>query len=109
MKQSIQKFFRIVLLFFHSLKYDRHYRKVEKMNGIVNRSVDGEKEWRKKWSQLGVMTSNLQYRVFSRYIGPNINIVPENICHDYIETVLNPVRFVGYYSDKNNFNKLCFK
>ena len=73
MKQSIQKFFRMVLLFFHSLKYDRHYRKVEKMNGIINRSVDGEKEWRKKWSKLGVMTSNLQYRVFSRYIGPNIN------------------------------------
>ena len=106
MKQSIQKFFRMVLLFFHSLKYDRHYRKVEKMNGIINRSVDGEKEWRKKWSKLGVMTSNLQYRVFSRYIGPNINIVPENICHDYIEAVLNPVRFVGYYSDKNIFDKL---
>ena len=47
-----------------------------------------------------------QYSVFSHYIGANIDLVPEDICHDFIEPILNPFRYVGYYADKNVFDKL---
>lgn len=76
------------------------------MNGIKNCKVNGEDEWIEKWSQFGVKASPSQYRVFSKYIGNDVNIVPEDICHDFIEPVLNPLRFVGYYSDKNVFDKI---
>ena len=54
----------------------------------------------------GVKPKPTQYRVFSHYIGANIDIVPEDICHDFIEPILNPFRYVGYYADKNVFDKL---
>ena len=86
--------------------YERRYHRFMKMNGIANKHIDGETEWREKWSMFGNKPGLSQYRFYSHYIGQNIDIVPENICHDNIEPVLNPMRFAGYYSDKNVFDKL---
>lgn len=76
------------------------------VNNIPNKPVDGEKEWLEKWQIFGRRISSTQYRIFSQYIGPNINIVPEDISHDYIEPILNPFRYCKYYADKNVFDKL---
>lgn len=106
MKQLIQKITRSALFTAHYHMYEKRYRRVMKINGIADKAVDGEDEWQDKWSLFGQAPCTSQYRVFSHYIGSCINIVPENICHDYIETVLNPMRFAGFYSDKNIFDKL---
>ncbi len=62
--------------------------------------------WAQKWSVLGLKPNPIYYKVFSHYVGEDKDIVPENICHDVIERILNPVHYDGYYTDKNNFDKL---
>lgn len=105
-KQKIKTQTRNLLYRFRQIGYDRFYRMVMRKNDIDNKKSIGEKEWIEKWSQFGLKAKPTQYRVFSHYIGHNINIVPEDICHDFIETILNPMRFRGYYADKNVFDKL---
>lgn len=50
--------------------------------------------------------SKLDYLLFSRYIGNDINIVPEAISHNIIEPILNPVEYRRFYEDKNMFDKV---
>lgn len=102
----MKQLFRNVLSILHQYRYERFYHKLMRINGIKDVEVKGEKEWLKRWSQFGIKAKPTQYRVFRQYIGDDINIVPEDICHDYIETILNPMRFRGYYADKNVFDKL---
>lgn len=106
MKSRIKKAIRHILYRYHHFSHERFYRKVMSLNGIENKPVAGEEAWIKKWSQFGIKASPTQYRVFSHYIGNDVNIVPEDICHDFIEPILNPSRYVGYYADKNVFDKL---
>ena len=106
MKNKIRKALRNCLFAYHQRKHERFYHQVMKMNGIKDEPVEGEKAWIARWSQFGAIAKPSQYRVFSHYIGPNIDIVPEDICHDFIEPVLNPFAFTGYYADKNVFDKL---
>ena len=105
MKTIIKRMFLKMLFILHHYKHERFYEHVMKVNGIKNCSTLGERKWHEKW-RLGGAISVTQYRVFFHYIGPNVNIVPEEICHDIIEPLLNPHRFVGYYADKNVFDKL---
>ncbi len=105
-KQTIKSITRNLLYRFRQIKTERFYLLIMRKNGIANKKSVGEKEWVEKWSQFGLKAKPTQYRVFSHYIGNDINIVPEDICHDFIETILNPMRFRGYYADKNVFDKL---
>lgn len=66
----------------------------------------GKNAWQDKWKCLGVKPDTVYYDVFAHYTGENVNIVPENICHDVVERILNPVHYDGYYADKNNFDKI---
>ena len=105
-KQSLKIKIKIVLFAIHHRKHEKFYRHVMALNGIANKPVEGEKEWLQKWSFGGGKISPTQYRVFAHYIGPDIDIVPEDVCHDFIEPILNPFRFAGYYADKNVFDRL---
>lgn len=59
--------------------------------------------WEKKWEKLG--KPNVKYfRVFSQYIGENDDIVPDNICHNVVEHILNPDQMRGACEDKNLFD-----
>lgn len=105
-KQKIKTILRNLLYRFRQIGHERFYHLIMRKNGIANKMVPGEKEWIKKWSVFGLTAKPTQYRVFSHYMGNDINIVPEDICHDYIETILNPPRFRDYYADKNVFDIL---
>lgn len=105
-KDTAKLVIRNLLCHFHQIKHDRFYHLVMRKNGISDKKMPGEDEWLKKWSQFGIKAKTTQYRVFSHYIGEDINIVPEDICHDFIEPLLDPFRFTGYYSDKNIYDKL---
>ena len=72
-----------------------------------NRNCSRLDEWKKKWSVLGRVNQDY-YRVFSQYIGEDINIVPDDICHNVIEPILNPKRFLSAYEDKCLFDKMLW-
>lgn len=85
--------------------YKSQYRNLLKINNIPNSPVEGENEWKKKWSVLG-KADPVYFRLFSHYIGNNLNIIPEDICRNVVEPILCPLRYVAYYSDKNIFDRL---
>lgn len=80
-----------------------------KKNGIPNVEVEGEKKFINKWSKLGSYVDPVYYRCFSKYLGNNENIVSGNLCVEYIEPVLNPLRYRDLYEDKNMFGKILPK
>lgn len=106
MKRFIRKSARSLIMHYHAIVQERYYKSLLRENNISNHSVEGESEWIDKWSVFGVKPSPVYYRLFSHYIGKNLNIVPENICHDVIEPILNPYRYTKFYSDKNIFDRL---
>lgn len=77
-----------------------------KIDPSLNTPTEGEEEWLKFWSRFGKKPSVLFYRVYSKYIGNNINIVPMDISRNFIEPVLNPGYTESFYNDKNVFNLL---
>lgn len=85
--------------------YKRAYGRMMAANGIPDKKVAGEDEWVRRWSVLG-KADPMYYRFFSRYIGQDMDIVPEDLCLNVIEKCLNPSRYVPYYSDKNMFDRL---
>ena len=88
--------------------YIKYYRCIVKTNLKIDfsKSVEGEKEWLKKWQQLDSRVSPFAYRIFSQYIGPNINILPLETSVNYIENILNPLEYQAPYCDKNFFDKI---
>lgn len=84
----------------------------KELSEIIKRSgksIHCEKihEWTSKWSVLGRVNKDF-YRVFSKYSGEDINIVPDDICHNVIEPILNPKRFLSAYEDKCLFDKMLW-
>lgn len=106
MKSFINDVIRNGLLKCHSFKQFRYYKQLLRINNLPNVHVEGEEKWENKWSVFGIKANPIYYRLFSHYIGNNINIVPEDICRDIIEPVLNPQRYIKFYADKNIFDRL---
>lgn len=86
--------------------YDYQYLQTLKNLGIVNKFVQGEDEFIRKWKQLDSHVNPVYYRLFSRYTGKNPNIIPEDICRNVVEIAMNPIYYRGFYSDKNMFDKI---
>lgn len=79
---------------------------IMKKNRIPNRPVPGEEEYVRKWKQLSRRVDKRYFRLFSRYIGQQADIVPEDISHNIVEHILNPSALRPYYEDKNMFDKI---
>ena len=45
----------------------------------------------------------MAYRIYSKYIGDNVNILPADTARQYIEPILNHGDFEKFYNDKNSF------
>ena len=106
MKKFIKKIIKSYYCFSNSLKKEKYYKSLLKKNLINNIKSKGEDKWIDKWSKLDKDINPVYYRLFSSYIGEEINIVPDNICQNIIEPILNPRRFIKFYADKNIFDKL---
>ena len=83
------------------------------LRGIIRKSGKTKnpvhlREWYEKWKVLGRPNKDY-YRVFSRYIGEDIDIVPDNISHNVITPILNPKRYISTYADKNLFDKFVHR
>lgn len=72
----------------------------------LDKVSDGEEQWLEKWRRYYPNLSPLSYRIFSKYIGAEINIVPLELIPTIIEPVLNPGQFRPFYSDKNSLDKI---
>ena len=104
-KGLIRLYFRGLLQRYTTYIYKKQYRQLLKLNGIDNIASANEKSWINKWSALG-KADPIYYRLFSHYIGNDTNIIPEDICRNIVEPILNPHRYTSYYSDKNIFDRL---
>lgn len=87
--------------------YRRQFKHYLKINHFPNSWQSGEDEYIAKWNVFGHKVEPYSYRLFSHYMEPCPEIVPENIGRSYIEPVLNPVQMRPYYSDKNMFPTIC--
>lgn len=105
LKNTIKHLIRRISSSIICLIYKKQYKRLLKRQNIPNKSVVGEQIWIDKWSALG-KPNTVYYRLFSHYIGQDINIIPEDICRNIVEPILSPLRYVSYYSDKNIFDKL---
>lgn len=89
-----------------NILYRNETKKLLKLHPNYRNKVENEKLWLKKWGKLRVRPDISAYRLFSRYIGNDLNIVPENISSGIIQPLLNPGEYRPYYEDKNMFDKI---
>lgn len=85
--------------------YNKNYRLYLREQKIPNKPAPLEKEWIQKWSVLQ-RPKKASYRVYSARYKPDVNIVPDEVSHNIILPILNPVRFRFCYEDKNIYDKL---
>lgn len=86
--------------------YIKTYQSYIEKNPELALPMEGEKEWMEKWKKYDKNISPLSYRIFSRYIGPDINIMPMEVCVNVIEPILTPDNLSSFYCDKNSFGLL---
>lgn len=91
--------------------YVKYYKDMYKKNPHLDIStpVEGEKEWLEKWRAIDSSVTPYAYRIFSKYIGKDINIYPLETGINCIERYLNPTEYKATYSDKNFFDKIFGK
>ena len=89
--------------------YTTQFRYYLRRLGFENKKVAGEDEYLRKWRQLACVVEPYSYRLFSHYVCPSANIVPENIGHAVIEELLNPLPMRKAYMDKNLFVRIIGK
>ena len=69
----------------------------------------GEAEWLQKWSQLTPKVSIEFYRFYSTFIGPNPNILPDDIFHAIIDPIINDKISLPVFLNKNLYEILISK
>lgn len=89
--------------------YENLYKRIISSNQFdCSKAEIGENKWLEKWRKYDSSLSPLSYRIFSRYIGEDINIMPLEIQKGIVEPVLMPELYCLVYSDKNIFDHLFY-
>lgn len=109
MKELLRKLLRGWKIYKNRTSYNRLYNQMMQKNPELKKYADGEKEWLVKWRQYDKKLSPYAYRIFSRYVGNNMNILPLEIFANVVEPVMTPQKFVEYYGDKNVLPRLVDK
>lgn len=104
---KIKKYLKKFYIGYFCAIYRKQYAYKLKVNGIPNVACEGEQMWGGYWKALGINPLSESYRLFSRYMKADTNILPETTSHYVIEPILNPIKMRGYYADKNFFEKIC--
>jgi hypothetical protein len=107
--RKVYKKYGDLMSFYLSYYYSRWCRDIIKRNGLDIARKKGEEQYIQKWKQLSKNVNPNYYRIFSNYIKPSPNIVPEDICHNIIEHIFNPAKHRPYYADKNMFDQILHK
>lgn len=91
---------------YHYLFYCRTHRRMLIQLGLSTSRADGEDAYLQHWLKLDRWVDPYAFRLYRHYCGPSPDILPEDILHDVIEPVINPVDYWPAYEDKNLFH--CF-
>ena len=88
-----------------SLVLSRQYRKIYNSINVgkyqcTSAEVDA---FRRRWNNLGRVDS-IYFKLFSCYVEPSVDFIPEDISHNIVEPLLNPPIYRGLYNDKNMFD-----
>ncbi|MDT3387132.1 MAG: hypothetical protein LIR46_05130 [Bacteroidota bacterium] len=78
--------------------------KIIKVSKLSLRHLPSEKRWISKWGRLSSSLNRDYYRVYSHYIGEDEDIVPDDLCHNIVEHILNPNSLRALSEDKNLFD-----
>ena len=111
MKKIISRVIKIIKTYYieykHKLLYDycvKVFRERLVKNGIpTDVPAPGEKEYVRFWQQFHKRVEPYTYRYFHSLLNNDSRIIPEDIANRYIEPILNPIRYRGFYSDKNTY------
>ena len=63
-----------------------------------------EQDWLNKWRQYDPDVQLASYRIFSKFIGENLNIMPLETCAYMVEPTLNSNEKNKFYDDKNTLH-----
>ncbi len=88
----------------YSFKYRKLLRIADKKD--YKPSKEELHAYKKRWSGMGYRVDTIYYRLFSNYVTPDVDFVPEDISHNVIEPLLNPPLFRGFCGDKNMFDRI---
>ena len=111
-KTPIKILNRFLSLFYDKLVsyvYSKQYRKTYKAHSFKNDetiTATDIRMYKQKWESLSRCIDPVYLKIFSRYIGKDYRITPEDVVHNVIEALLNPIEHRGPYSDKNMYDKL---
>lgn len=99
---------RMAIHSYNGLKnnYINYYKRIIQRHPDLGLPANGEKEWLMHWKQFDDKLTPQAYRIFSRYIGTDITIMPMELCVNIVETVLTPELYRGFYRNKNSTNLL---
>lgn len=92
--------------YFLRKSYYNLYKVIYHNNPLLRKKALFEDKWLQKWKSLDSHIKIDSYRIFSRYIGEDVNILPLEYCATVIEPFLDPKQFWAYYNDKNMFDKM---
>ena len=101
------------ILSFGIRKLCRHsYSKLYNLHKSERGNIVSKKEldiFKNKWKSLDRNPDPKAFKLYAQYIGPDPNILPEDICANIIQPILNPIETRPYYQDKNVFEKILPK
>lgn len=97
---------QIIQKFLLRRSYYKLYKTIYQNNPLLRKKAISEDKWLQKWKSLDSHIKIDSYRIFSHYIGTDLNILPLEYCATVIEPLLNPKQFWPYYNDKNMFDKI---
>lgn len=86
--------------------YTSLYKQMINGNPELGKPASGEQDWLNRWRQYDRHLKPYAYRIFSRYIGADLDIAPLEVVQNVVEPVLTPIMMSEYYSDKNTIGKV---
>lgn len=102
MRESILRLINQYFLYSGKKNYLNYYKRIISQSPELGTYAEGEDAWIKRWKKYDKNLSPLSYRIFSRFIGPDITILPMELCVNYVEPILTPYLYRSFYRDKNN-------
>lgn len=99
------KFWELLLELYYHRFFKRLYKKAKVQFPEQHFTQKEITAYKKRWKPLGY-AHPIYYKMYSNYIGRNIDILPDDLSHRTIESILNPVKFRAPFEDKNMFDKI---
>lgn len=106
MKEAVRKVLHLWKEWQLKQSYYQLYKKIIDVNPDLGKYAEGEEQWLQRWRKFDNTIKPTAYRIFSRYVGCNMDILPLEYSASKIEPSMTPGAFTDYYNDKNMLHRL---